>query len=254
MEDYLAAIEGYVVDSAIDQTETEKKDVSGKAGYKILEGELTTEKSKETKQKMAVTDAAKFQRLYEILEGQEEFTYVDVFDQETWDKIRRGDLLEIEAVIQLPKPFALTQAMEEISPWLDIMSMLGEEPLGDIKTKNAFEGLKSVSQLSEGKPIPIIFETPTTPGFALTANLQKSFLRCQLSDLEGNATIFGKVQRVVKKGENIEVFSLLPALSTKLPSLSAKQRKQMQQDLGKKELAEIVKGPALLISVLAVYR
>jgi hypothetical protein len=255
LDDYLAALEGYVVDSAIDQTETEKKDVTGKAGYKIIEGELTTEKSKEMKQTLAVTSAAKFQKLYDLLEKQEEgFRYLDLFDQEIWGQIRRGDLLEIEAKIHLPKAFALMQTMDDFSPWLDIMSLVGDKPLADAKTKAAFEGLKSVSKLSEGKPIPIVFESSSTPTFGFTANLQRRFLKCQLSDIEGDATIFGKVQRVIKRGEKVEVFSLLPAFSAKLPSLNAMQKKQMQQGMAQKELTEIVKGPALIISPVAVYR
>ncbi|MCL4274028.1 MAG: hypothetical protein KJZ77_09170 [Anaerolineales bacterium] len=255
LDDYLAALEGYVIDSAIDQTETEKKDVTGKAGYKILEGELTTEKSKEMKQRLAVTNAAKFQRLYEILEKQEDgFRYLDLFDQEIWEQIRRGDLLEIEARIHLPKAFTLMQTMDDFAPWMDIMSLVGEEPLADAKTKAAFEGLKSVSKISEGKPIPIVFESSSTPTFCFTANLQRRFLKCQLSDIEGDATVFGKVQRVIKKGEKIEVFSLLPAFSSKLPSLNTRQKKKMQQGLAQKELAEVIKGPALVISPVALYR
>jgi len=256
LDDYLAALEGYVINSTIDQTETEKKDVSGKAGYKIVEGGIATEKSKEMKQTLAVTNAAKFQRLYELLEKQEDgFRYLDLFDGEIWNDIRRGDLLEIEARIHLPKAFTLMETMDGISPWLDLMSAMGENPLADAKTKAAFEGIKSVSKLSEEKPIPIIFESSSSdPSFSFTANLPKRFLKCQPSELEGDATVFGKVQRVIKKGEKIEVFSLLPAFSAKLPNLSIKQKKQMQQGLVQKELAEIVKGPALVISPVALYR
>ncbi len=254
LDDYLATLEGYVVDGSIDQTETEKKDLTGKAGYKIIEGEVATEKSKEMKQTLAVTNAAKFQRLYELLEKQDGFKFLDLLDQDTWEQIRRGDILEIEAKIHLPKSFTMMQVANDISPLLDIMSQVGEEPFGDAKSKVAFEGIKSISKLSGEKPIPIIFEMSSTLGFSFTANLQRRFIKCQISDIEGEATVFGKVQRVIRKGEKAEVFSLLPAFSAKLPSMSNKQKRQAQQGLVQKDLADIVKGPALVISPVAIYR
>lgn len=254
LSDYLSAIEGFVTEGDIDQVETEKKDLSGKAGYKIIESEAATQKSKERKQTLAVTDAAKFQRLFEILEKDDGIKFLDLIDQDTWEQIRRGDIVEIEANVQLPKAFALTQAMDDFSPLLNIMSQFGQDSLVDSKTKAAFEGIQSVAKLSEGKPIPILFETSSTPGFAFASNLQRKFLRCQITDIEGSSTIFGKVQRVIRKGEKMELFSMLPALSAKLPSLNIKQQRQMQQNLAKQELAEVVKGPALIISTLAIYR
>ena len=128
MEDYLATIEGYIVEGAIDQTEVEKKDKSGKAGYKIVEGGIASEKSTETKQKLAVTDAAKFQSLYEILEEQDLVQFLDAFDEEIWNQLHRGELLEIDAAIRFPRPFILTQAIEDFSPLLDIVAAFDIDP------------------------------------------------------------------------------------------------------------------------------
>jgi hypothetical protein len=255
LEDYLATLEGYVSEGPIDKKEIENKELSGNAGYeKFIEGGVTSGKTKEIKQTFAVTSAAKFQKLYEILEKQEEFKFLDLFDKETWNQICRGDLLEIEAKLRLPKSFAMVQVMDGISPWVDILKQMGELPFKDAKTKEAFEGIKSVTKLSEDKPIPIIYEPLSTPGYLFTANLQRKFLKCQISEIEGDATVFGKVHRIVRKGEKAEVFSLLPAISGMGPSMSNEKKKEMQNSLVNQELADIVKGPALVMSVLAIYR
>jgi len=254
MEDYLATLEGYVVEGTIDQTEVEKKDKSGKAGYKVVEGEIASEKSKETKQKLAITDGAKFQQLYEILEEQDLLQFLDAFDEEIWNQLHRGELLEVDAIIRFPKPFALTQAMDDLSPLLGIMAAFGEDSLADPKDRAAFEGMSAIVKLVEGKPVPILFEAASTPGFTFVAHLPRRHLRCQLSDLEGEATLVGKVQRILTKGRKVEVFSLFPAFTSSLPSLSREQRRQMQREMVKKELAEVVRGPTVILTPLAIYR
>jgi hypothetical protein len=254
MEDYLATLEGYVIEGTIDQTEVEKKDKSGKAGYKIVEGGIASEKSTETKQKLAVPDGAKFQQLYEALEGQHLLQFLDAFDEEIWNELRRGELLEVDAIIRFPKPFMLTQAIEDFSPLLDIMAAFGEDSPAHSKDRAAFEGMSAIAKLVEGKPVPILFEAASTPDFTFVANLPRRYLRCQLSDLEGEATVVGKVQRILTKGRKVEVFSLFPAFTSSLPNLSKEQRRQMQREMVKKELAEAVKGPAIILAPLAIYR
>jgi len=254
MEDYLATLEGYVTEGTIDQIEIEKKDRSGKAGYKIVEGEIASEKSTETKQKLAVTDGAKFQQLYELLEKEGSIQFLDAFDEEIWTQLRRGELLEVDAIIRFPKPFMLTQAIEDLSPLMDIMIAFGEDSLADPKSRVALDGMSAIAKLAEGKPVPILFEAASTPDFTFVANLPRRYLRCQVSELEGEATVVGKIQRILTKGAKVEVFSLFPVFASSLPNLTREQRNQMQREMVKKELAEVVKGPAIILTPLAIYR
>ena len=254
MEDYLATLEGYVVDGAIDQTEVEKRGRSGEAGYKIIKGEVASTKSTETRQRLAITDAAKFQQLYEILQGQDLLQFLDAFDEQIWNQLRRGELLEVDGMIRFPKPFALTQAMDGLSPLLDIVAALDEGSFSDPSSHAALEGMGAIAKLVEAKPIPILFEAASTPGFTFVANLPRRYSRCRVLDLEGEATVLGKVQRILTKGQQFEVFSLFPAFTSSMPSLSKEQRRQTQREMIKKGVAEVVKGPAIILTPLAVYR
>jgi hypothetical protein len=94
----------------------------------------------------------------------------------------------------------------------------------------------------------------STPGYEFTANLNRKFLRCETSEIIGDATVFGKVQRIIRKGESQEVYSLLPAITPDLPSLSASKKREINQKMTKAGLAEVVKGPAIIVIPLAVYR
>lgn len=254
VDDYLSTLEGSIPEGTYDQTDLDKKGKGGKAGYKIIEGNIAAESSSEIKQKRAVTDAAKFQRLFELLEESEQYRYLDVFDSMLWGAISRGDILEVQANIRFPDWFGVTQAIDDLSPLIDLMAAIGEEQIIDRKTRNAIQSISGFGKLLENRPMPIVFHAISTLGYDFTANLAKQYLRVTLSDLQGEATVYGKVQRILPKGEKHEVFSIFPAFSTSLPSLSKAQKDKMQRDLAKQNLAQVIKGPAIILSPVAIYR
>lgn len=252
LTDYLATLEGFVSSDQFDQTETETRDLKANAGYKIIEGGLATEKSKSTRQSFAITEAAKFQKLYEILEKQDMFKFLDLFDQQSWDLIRRGDLLEIEAKVRLPYFFSVMQVFDNVSPLINIMDQDGLN-LPNVK-RDEIDGLTAISEYFSNKSLPVMFEALLTPGYSFFSNLQRRYLKCQVSEIEGEVTIFGKVQRVFRKGEKAEVFNIFPAISPMLPKMNREQAKKIQQSLCQDKLAEYVKGPAIAMSILSIYR
>jgi hypothetical protein len=134
------------------------------------------------------------------------------------------------------------------------MTAMGQDPLADTNSRMAFEGISGFAKMMEKSPVPVLFEAISTPKYKFVTNLSRQYIRCQISELQGEITIFGKVQRIIKLGERIEAFSLFPVLSTSLTTMNISQKKQLQQDMAKKGLAEIVKGPAMVLSPVAFYR
>lgn len=253
MADYLSQLEGSVAGGVIDQTTTERRHKGGKAGYKIIEGHAGSETSTETRQQAVVTDASQFQRLYDLLVDENAIQVLDAFDAEIWSQLRRGEVLEVQAAIRLPKPFLLTQAAENISPLIDILAAFDKDPIADADTRLAFEGMRAVGKLTEEQPVPLVFEAASTPDFSFVAHLPRQYLRCDLTDLQGEAVVFGTIQRILQKGQDLEVFNLMPAL-TSLPTLTRQQRRKMEREMAAKEIAEVVKGPAIVLTPVAVYR
>jgi hypothetical protein len=254
MTDYLSTLEGYVVEGTVDQTDVGKREKGGKLAAKVIEGGASSEVSTETKQKLTVPDAAKFQRLYEILEEQDLIQYLDAFDEEIWNQLKRGELLEVQAAIRLPELLAVTKMVEDLSPLLGVMTALGQDPLDDPEARVAFDGMREVGKLTKQKHVPLLFEAVSTPGFRFVANLPRQYIRRPLSDLQGEAVVFGKIQRILTKGQKYEAFSLLPP-SASFPtrrSLTKEQRRKRRQ--AKKGLTEMVNGPAIVLTPLAVFR
>ncbi len=55
----------------------------------------------------------------------------------------------------------------------------------------------------EDKSILLLFEAVSTSGFRFVANLPRRFLRCELGDLQGEATVFGKVHHILIEGHRL---------------------------------------------------
>jgi hypothetical protein len=109
----------------------------------------------------------------------------------------------------------------------------------DAKTEAAIKGFGGLSKMLSDKPVPLIFQPASTPGYHFVADLRRQFLRCELSELQGDATVLGKVLRILGKSQTHEAFSLLPAL---VPNLDPKKQKQLHRDLRSKQLSETVRG------------
>ncbi|KPV50449.1 hypothetical protein SE17_26895 [Kouleothrix aurantiaca] len=253
ISDYLSSLEGYIVEGPVEQTESGEKGADGKFDLKAVSAGAKLSKSTETKRKLAITDVAQFQQLYDLLEEQEELQYLEAFDEAIWNQLRRGEVLEIQAKIKLPKGLLITRDVENIAPLLDLMQFLGQDPLADQQAKTAFEGMRAVGKSIEDQPIPIIFEAVSTPRFTFVAHLPKKYIRRDLIELQGEATVFGKIQRVLPKGERLEVFSLVPSL-TGATSINRQQRRKMQKNANDNQVTEEIKGPAIILNPVAVYR
>lgn len=191
--------------------------------------------------------------MYEILEEQQELQYLDAFDTDIWNQLRRGEILEVQANIRLPRGLLLTQDVANMSSLVDLMKLLGQDPFPDEQGRIAFEGFRAVGQSIEDRPIPLIFEAASTPGFTFVAHLSKKYLRREMLELQGEASVFGKIQRIIPKGERLEAFSLVPTM-TDAASLNREQRRKMQKSAVKNQITEEVKGPAIIINPVAVYR
>lgn len=256
LADYLSTLQGSVLEGSVDQTEIGKKEKGGKLGARIssvgLEANLSSGSSMETKQKLSVPAAAQFQQLYALLEQEEAIQELDAFDEDIWGQLRRREILEVQATIRLPDAYTTMRLAENALPLLDVIDALGQDAFPDAQTKQQFEAMRRIGKLTDEKPVPLIFEAISTPGFGFATHLPKQYLRCELSELQGEATVFGTVQRIIPKGQQQEMFNVLPIMT--IPNTTMIKRQQMLQELADKGLAEVIKGPAILLTPLAIYR
>lgn len=254
LENYLSSVEGFLEDE-IDHTETEKIQKGGKADAKVVSGNITSETSTESKSKRVLTEPAKFQRLYEALENIQQLKYLDLFDDKLWSEINRGDILEVQAKMQIPSVLTQMEQLQEFMPYLDLMENLGESFISD-SDRLPLQGFLGLQKILKDKPLPIIFQAATTPGFNFVTHLSREYLLCEFNQLQGEAVIFGKVQRILPAGQKLEIVNLIPDMLS-MPNMNREQRRKLQSNKNKSAQAkfiETIKGPAIVLTALAIYQ
>lgn len=255
LNNYLSTIEGYLADE-IDFTEFEKGTKGGKLGYApIIEGNASSETSQETKSKRVITIPAQFQKLYEILEKQNELKHIELLDDELWDTIEKGEILEIQAKIRIPDFIMQVEQLQNFTPLLNLAQKFVPDKVKDSDIA-VFDGLSNIQQIAEKKPIPLFFQAISTAKFVFSADLPREFISGNLSDFQGEAVVFGKVQRIIAKGQKIDVYNFMPDIQS-LPNLNRHQRlamKSKSNNKTKNTYTETIVGPAIIITPLAIYR
>lgn len=247
VSDYLSTLEGYI-EEEVDQTQTERERRKGE----LPAGSQASEAATQTKRRLAVTDAAQFQRLYELLQSTDDFRYLDRADFEIWNSLQRNKLLEVQVTLRIPRILLQLQQAQSMAPYIELMKLIGQDPLSDPKTEEAFVGITSLNELLRDKPVPLLFEFASTPRFKFFASLPHQYLRCNLADLQGEATVFGKVHRIIDSTKKEEVYSILPEMEALVPT--RKQRQALQSKRSRDKYNEILNGPASILIPIAVYR
>jgi hypothetical protein len=257
IDNYLAAVEGSLMEGSFEQTDVEKRVKGGKAGLSkvvTVEGNAGTEASTETKQKRSLNNSAKFLRLYDILEEQDSIQQLDAFDPSIWDQFRRREVLEVEATIRIPKIFAITEAVEVATPLAQLMALFGQDPLADLQTRQQLEQARIAAQLFETEPIPLLFEAVSTPKFRFVASLPRQYLCCKPTELQGEAAVFGKIQRVIPPRQTYQVPLIQASLDAYVLDQNRAQRRKSKHATPGQNQVETIKGPAIVLEAIAVYR
>lgn len=253
VSNYLSILEGYL-EQELEEIETETNQKGAKLSVPTFaEGSGTLGTSKQTKRKLSSTDSSKFEKLYNLLEKDPGIKFLDLFDEDIWSKLQRGDIIEVQAKISIPTALSYLQLAKDVSPLIEVMQRLGKDPLSDPKTKEAFTGINLLNNILGDKNIPLIFESASTSRFHFWADLERRFIQYDLNTLQGEAFVFGKIHRFIQRGKKETVFCLLPNLGD-LSKLAKRNAPNPNLKEAQKNLITTIKGPAIVMTPIAVYR
>lgn len=254
LTNYLATVVGYVEDE-IDHSESSQGHKGANLASPLLGGVASTDNSSESKSKRVLTPPAQFQKLYAILENSQQIKHIELMDNDYWNTIQRGDMLEVQAKIEIPPLLQSAHELDELTPLLEFVQKY-KIGVVDGETLQNIEGLSGFQKLLAGKPIPLLFKLATIPLYTFEAEMPREYITAPLKNFHGDATIFGKVQQILQKGQKLDVLSVIPELQG-LQNLNRKQRLALKSKKGPKrpdDLSVIITGPAIIMSPLAVYK
>lgn len=253
LNDYLSTLEGYLVESA-ELIENQVTKTSGKAGVTFVEAGRESDKESGTVKRVAHTNAGKFQRLYELLEDESMVQYLEAFDSTIWNGIKRNEILEVPGIISIPQMYSTLHEVGNISPLVDLMKAFGQSDLIDEKSMNAINGLKAIGDLNDNKDIPVVLNLESMSEYSFAAKLIPDYLKCEIDKLDGEVTIIGKVQKKIPKNEKYEVFSMVSGVDSLMKHQNREERRKYEKNKTDKNMSDTIKGPAMVLIPLAIFR
>jgi hypothetical protein len=139
---------------------------------------------------------------------------------------------------------------QEAGPLMQFMEALGEEPL-DAEGKEAMAMLAGISELI-GDVVPVVAALSGSPEYKLIASLDPASLRVDVDQLDGEATVLAKIQRILAPDERHTMIDLIPGIR----SFPAAQRREMEEGLeNTPDLPDmVIEPPAARTTIVAIYR
>lgn len=257
LDDYIAAIDGYVYEEETQKlNETNQKTAGAKAGVFGVSGDGKYEKqsSEEFERKVHISDAAKFDKLFNYL-SVDEYTplkYYEALNDEEFTNLNRDDFIEVLVTPRFSKIKELSDTVKKISSLAEVFETITQQSILDAKSEEAINGFSALGNLKSENGVSCVFSFEDSM-FPLVGRLDENYFKCELSQFVGQFYMLCKVQKKIVKGQSVKLDEIFEDIK-KLP-LNREQRRNMPKNLDNPDIIrDVVKGPALQVIPVAIYQ
>lgn len=214
-------------------------------------GQIGREKNIETTKKVIVTDAIKFQQLYEEIQySQENKIYYDYITPEIWESFEKDDIIEIVVNLELPKLITLANTVNALKDMATIVEKITGETYINDKDLKKVDSVVELAESEKGEKIPCLMKFNNQKKYSIVGYLEKDNLKVDLSKLQGEVTVLCKINRRLAENENLSLSNLENTLKS-IPQNREQRRKN--KITMPKEISDIVKSPAIIVVPIAIY-
>ena len=197
IDDYLSVIDGFVFDvETRTESSNKQKGAGAKLGVSIIsgEGKIGSNSTQEVKKEVRISDAAKFDRVYDFLSKENEVEYFEFLTDESFTDLSRDAFLEALVAPRFSKIKELANTARQIGELAEMFQVFSEKPLLDKEGRDAIVGLSKLEDLRSGKEISCVFNFEDNL-FPLVAYLDEQYFCVSREQFVGQVYIFGKIQR-----------------------------------------------------------
>jgi len=205
------------------------------------------------------TPSAKLQAILDYIndENGESIPYYEQLDESTFSLINREDLFEGVFDLKFTKIEQYSQLANVASNFNNIFGL----NLVNDEDKDAIIGIQSLAEKERSNGLTVIMHFINDKKYPCYCRLDEKFLRVDRSSISGELTVVCKVSRVIPKGKTVNLTDLTELTKLKLPNTNTRQGRTQQvkniksgQKNSTKEFTDEIKGPALEIIPIAIYK
>jgi hypothetical protein len=192
------------------------------------------------------TPESRFNRLHEALSGDLARVAHDVPD--LWRKIEARELVEVDGYVDIPTFGRALASADELGGLMQMMQMLAPDQVTP-EAERAITGVRAMQSVMRGSLVATVELEEGDPTFI--TKLDEQWLRVSTGDLEGEASVLGRVKRRWPEGQSYPLLAV-PGLDV----MSRKDRRAAERRGGQAEQSSelMLEGPAATLSVVAIYR
>lgn len=162
-----------------------------------------------------INNIKKFNELYKYLEENNIIKGLEINE----DKIKVGDIIEINIEIRIPKLYMQIRQVEKMAPFFGCAQDMGILQMSSMEDIKILKQLKGLSGLFNGQDIPIIGENvDKNNNLKIITNICERFLKVDLKEIEGEVKIIGKVKSVINSDNGIDVYNIMPEIEKIIPN------------------------------------
>jgi len=247
VDGFLAQLEGGVVDHITEfEREAKKRGIDGGAGFGPVR--LGGEKGSETERTRElllrqITESA-FTRLYDRLDEEDEISLMDSDGQTSWDELRRQQVVEVAADLQLPDVFMQIDGIAARGGLADLID-------DDEDTADLADEARMARLMAAVLPQTVLVGSVAgARDYGLVVALSDEALRVKRTDrrLSGEVTVFATLTRRIPDGQAWTLADI--ADMSLLASGDFEMDERALDDLGD---GSTIDGPAAVLHPVAIY-
>jgi hypothetical protein len=143
----------------------------------------------------------------------------------------------------------MLSAASQFVPLLDMLRAFGGEEVSD----DDAEGLAAMMSFAQtATTVPVIASPVGAPSFRFIANLRRDALRVEAHEVQGEATLIGKIRRKLADGERYSVFEFFGGQN----GLPRQLREELEAAFDDEEqfADALVTPPAALLTPVGLFR
>jgi hypothetical protein len=205
------------------------------------------------------TPSAKLQAILDYInyENGESIPYYEQLDESTFSLINREDLFEGVFDLKFTKIEQYSQLANVASNFNNVfgLNLINDE------NKDAIVGIQSLAEKERNNGLTVIMHFINDKKYPCYCRLDEKYLKVDRSSINGELTVVCKVSRVIPKGKTVNLTDLTELTKLKLPNTNTRQGRTQQvkniksgQKNSTKEFTDEIKGPALEIIPIAIYK
>ncbi len=241
---------------------TDENKSSGKLGFnKGIEAEIGGNKGSADTIKFNAekTVSAKLQEILKYLSSEtgEDLPYYEQLDDNIFAMLHRDELFEGVFNLSFTKLEQYAQLADITTTFNDL---IGTNNF-DAETGKAIDAVKMIADKEREKGLTCILHFVNDKKYPCYCKIDESFIKNTKKLLQDEFTIICKVSRIIQHGTTINLTDLTELSKLKLPNTNSRKGRQQQvqqlksgKKLSVKEFQDEIKGPALEVVPIAIYK